>query len=80
MHVEAGFYLGELFSGLHTLKKYREPIATLHEDEGFAVDTVNALQYYSVSSRKGSLLALHRISLALLHAPPPAKQLVQYAL
>ena len=73
IHFDAGFYLGELLSGLRRMD-IGSSVPTSASD--IATDSIRALQFYGASSRKGNMLALHRVSLALAHGPPIARQLL----
>jgi TPR repeat protein len=54
-----------------------ESVVLLPQQQGEVQrDLLRALQNYGVASRKGNILALHRISVAVAHGPPIAKQLV----
>lgn len=73
VHFDAGFYLGELLSGLRRVDKLEGSVPSSSD---VAIDIIRALQFYGASSRKGNMLALHRVSLALAHGPPIARQLL----
>lgn len=73
IHFDAGFYLGELLSGL---RRMDSGVSLPTSASDIATDSIRALQFYGASSRKGNMLALHRVSLALAHGPPIARQLL----
>lgn len=55
-HADAGFFLGEIYMGRGL------PPITYSDQPKAIIDPVTAFQFYSLSSSKGSSLALHRLS------------------
>lgn len=79
IHPDAGYFLGEMLSGQHFLHiSHEDTVDSLPEVfvGNVQIDFMKALQFYSISSRKGNILALHRVSQALMNGPPLARQIL----